>query len=37
MYHYHIDPNVLNEDDWIKAYVGIKEIIKEKQRVNKQR
>jgi len=34
MYHFHINPDTLDEDAWIKAYIGVKEIIKEKQKVN---
>lgn len=35
MYHLHINPHELSDDDWITAYVGVKEILKEKAKQNK--
>jgi len=35
MYHLHLNPHILSDDEWMKAYVGVKEIIKEKNKLNK--
>ncbi len=32
MYHLHIQPNDLNDDDYAKAFVGVQKIIAEKNK-----